>query len=123
MFAAAASHEAGRKVPALGPEPGSELWAFFTSYMLAPTLFIDEQVKSAMADGARQVVLLAAGLDSRAARLDYPSGVKVFEIDREPVLAFKSRLTIAWLAITLWRTTDRSVPGIPLRQEARMAGR
>jgi methyltransferase (TIGR00027 family) len=93
MFAAAASPEVGRKIPSLGPtpdKPRSELWAFLTSYILARTLFIDEQVESAIADGARQVVLLAAGLDSRAARLDYPGGIKVFEVDREPVLAFKS---------------------------------
>jgi methyltransferase (TIGR00027 family) len=98
MFAAAASHEVGRKIPGLGPttdKPGSELGAFLTSYMLVRTLFIDEQVMSAIADGARQVVLLAAGLDSRAARLDYPSDVKVFEIDREQVLGFKSAVLAA----------------------------
>jgi hypothetical protein len=30
-------------------------------------------------------------------------------------------LTIVWLAITLWRTTDRPVPGIRLRQEVPIA--
>ncbi len=31
-------------------------------------------------------------------------------------------LTIVWLAITLWRTTDRPDPGIRLRQEVQIAG-
>jgi len=31
-------------------------------------------------------------------------------------------LTVAWLAVTLWRTTGRPVPGIRLRQDVRIAG-
>ena len=42
-----------------------------------------------MTGGARQVVLLGAGLDSRAFRLDRPPGCVIFEIDREGVPAFK----------------------------------
>jgi methyltransferase (TIGR00027 family) len=38
---------------------------------------------------ARQIVLLAAGLDTRAYRLDWPSGAVVFEIDQPAVLARK----------------------------------
>jgi methyltransferase (TIGR00027 family) len=98
LFAAAASPDVGEKIPSLGPtpdKPRSELWEFLTSYILTRTLFIDEQVGGAIADGASQVVLMASGLDSRAARLDYPPGVKVFEIDREPVLAFKSAVLAA----------------------------
>ena len=36
--------------------------------------------------GIRQVVILAAGLDSRAYRLDWPAGTTVFEIDQPKVL-------------------------------------
>jgi methyltransferase (TIGR00027 family) len=39
--------------------------------------------------GLRQVVILAAGLDTRAFRLVWPEGVKVFEIDQPEVLAYK----------------------------------
>jgi len=35
-------------------------------------------------------VILAAGLDSRAYRLDWPSGTAVFEIDQPKVLAYKA---------------------------------
>jgi O-methyltransferase involved in polyketide biosynthesis len=37
----------------------------------------------------RQVVLLAAGLDTRAFRLDWPAGVRLFEVDLPEVLNFK----------------------------------
>ncbi len=42
----------------------------------------------------RQIVLLAAGLDSRAYRLDWPTGTTVFELDQPRVLEFK-RETLA----------------------------
>ncbi len=42
------------------------------------------------------MVLLAAGLDTRAYRLEWPSGVRVFEIDLPEVLSFKeARLSSA----------------------------
>jgi methyltransferase (TIGR00027 family) len=37
----------------------------------------------------RQIVILAAGLDSRAYRLDWPAGTTIFELDRPQVLEFK----------------------------------
>lgn len=40
-------------------------------------------------DGVRQVVLLAAGLDTRAFRLSWPTGTRVFEVDRPDVLGEK----------------------------------
>ncbi|MFF0462750.1 SAM-dependent methyltransferase [Streptomyces mexicanus] len=39
--------------------------------------------------GIRQLVVLAAGLDARAYRLDLPADTTVYEIDVEPVLRFK----------------------------------
>jgi len=39
--------------------------------------------------GVRQVVILAAGLDSRAYRLDWPAATTIFELDRPQVLDFK----------------------------------
>jgi methyltransferase (TIGR00027 family) len=39
-----------------------------------------------------QVVILAAGMDSRAYRLDLPAGTAVFELDRPEVLGLKERL-------------------------------
>lgn len=45
-----------------------------------------------LAAGARQVVLLAAGLDTRAQRLPWPPGTRLFELDLPPVLEFKDRV-------------------------------
>lgn len=45
------------------------------------TAFIDRQVSSLMASGAGQVVVLGAGLDTRAVRLARP-GVRFFEVDQ-----------------------------------------
>jgi methyltransferase (TIGR00027 family) len=40
----------------------------------------------------RQVVLLAAGLDTRAYRLDWPLSTRLFEIDQPDVLAYKEEV-------------------------------
>ncbi|MGW4384867.1 SAM-dependent methyltransferase, partial [Kitasatospora sp. NPDC004531] len=45
-----------------------------------------------LAAGVHQVVLLAAGLDTRAHRLPWPDGTRLFELDLPPVLAFKERV-------------------------------
>ena len=46
----------------------------------------------ATAAGAPQVVLLAAGLDARAFRLEWPTGTTIYEVDQPRVLAFKDRV-------------------------------
>ena len=56
------------------------------------TRFYDDALLAACADGTRQVVLLAAGLDARAFRLPWPSGVRLYELDLPPVLAFKEKV-------------------------------
>ncbi len=58
------------------------------------TRFFDDHLRAA-ATAAGQVVLLAAGLDSRAYRLPWPAGVRLFEVDLADVLAFKERVLAA----------------------------
>ncbi len=60
------------------------------NYMAARTAFIDDFHLDAANAGVRQVVILAAGLDSRAWRLSYPAGTKIFELDQPKVLEFKA---------------------------------
>lgn len=60
-----------------------------TSYMGSRTKYFDEFFLAAAADGIRQAVILAAGLDARAWRLAWPEGSVVYEIDQPRVLAFK----------------------------------
>jgi methyltransferase (TIGR00027 family) len=59
-------------------------------YMAARTSFFDGFFLDATRAGVRQVVILAAGLDSRAWRLPWPDGITVYELDQPSVLEFKS---------------------------------
>ncbi|MER5951862.1 class I SAM-dependent methyltransferase [Streptomyces sp. NPDC001904] len=69
------------------------LWGRFARYFGLRTRVLDDfLLQSVRTAGARQVVLLGAGLDARAFRLDWPPGSIVFEIDRTEVLAFKHKV-------------------------------
>ena len=56
------------------------------------TRFFDDFFVAAGAAGVRQAVIVAAGLDSRAYRLEWPQGTTVFEVDLPKVLEFKARV-------------------------------
>ncbi|KZS74065.1 SAM-dependent methyltransferase [Mycobacterium kansasii] len=84
------------------------------SYQAVRTNFFDTYFADAVADGIRQVVILASGLDSRAYRLDWPAGTTVYEIDQPQVLAYKSA-TLAGNGVTP-SAGRREVP-IDLRQD------
>ncbi|MFE7569569.1 class I SAM-dependent methyltransferase [Streptomyces sp. NPDC057539] len=75
--------------------PGGDanpLWGRFARYFGLRTRVLDDFLLRSVHSGARQVVLLGAGLDARAFRLDWPPGRVIFEIDREGVLAFKHKV-------------------------------
>jgi methyltransferase (TIGR00027 family) len=61
----------------------------FVNFQGARTKYFDEYFRRAAEAGVRQVVVLAAGLDSRAYRLSWPDGTTIFELDRPEVLNFK----------------------------------
>jgi methyltransferase (TIGR00027 family) len=74
-------------------DPGtSEGATVFPRLYGVQTRFFDEFFMSAAARGIRQAVIVAAGLDSRAYRLEWPSGTTVFEVDQPKVLEFKHRV-------------------------------
>jgi methyltransferase (TIGR00027 family) len=75
-----------REVPDGDANP---LWGRLARYFGLRTRVLDDHLLGSARAGARQVVLLGAGLDARAFRLDWPPGVVLFEVDREGVLAFK----------------------------------
>ncbi|MFF0465296.1 class I SAM-dependent methyltransferase [Streptomyces mexicanus] len=54
------------------------------------TKFLDDLLQQACASGIRQVVLLGAGMDSRAFRMDWPEGTRLFEVDTAAPLDFKA---------------------------------
>ncbi|MFJ9770389.1 class I SAM-dependent methyltransferase [Kitasatospora sp. NPDC101157] len=75
--------------------PGGDdnpLWGRFARYFGLRTRVLDDFLLRSAGAEAHQVVLLGAGLDTRAFRLDWPSDLTVFEIDRAGVLAFKQRV-------------------------------
>lgn len=82
--------------------------------MAVRTRFFDKLFTDAAAVGARQAVILAAGLDSRAYRLPWPDGTVVFEVDQPDVIEFKTR-TLAELGAE--PTADRRPVGIDLRED------
>ncbi len=59
-------------------------------YMACRTAFFDGFFLDAANAGVRQAVILAAGLDSRAYRLPWPDGMRVYELDQPKVLDFKA---------------------------------
>jgi methyltransferase (TIGR00027 family) len=64
--------------------------AHMVNYQAARTHFFDAYFQAAAAAGIRQHVILAAGLDSRAYRLDWPAGTSVYEVDQPKVLEYKA---------------------------------
>ncbi len=69
-------------------------------YIAIRTRYFDDFLAGAMATSgsiggaqpARQVVMLAAGLDTRAFRLSWPPGTRLFELDRPDLLAAKAEV-------------------------------
>lgn len=59
-------------------------------YLSLRTRFLDDALLVAVRErGIDQVVLLAAGMDTRAFRLPWPTGVVVYELDRDDVFDVK----------------------------------
>lgn len=61
----------------------------FVNFQGVRTRYFDSYFTRAAAHGVRQVVILAAGLDSRGYRLAWPDGTTIFELDQPQVLEFK----------------------------------
>jgi methyltransferase (TIGR00027 family) len=66
--------------------------AFNAQWVGVRTRFFDDFFIRASQSGIRQTVILAAGLDSRAYRLAWPSDHTVFEVDKPQVLEFKQQV-------------------------------
>jgi methyltransferase (TIGR00027 family) len=79
--------------PAQFSETDPELAEFvqtMTNFAASRTKFFDDFAATATGSGVRQFVSLAAGLDTRAWRLEHLAGAAVFEIDQPGVLGFKA---------------------------------
>ncbi|MGW5652725.1 SAM-dependent methyltransferase [Streptomyces humi] len=65
------------------------LWGRLARFFALRTRAFDDLLLDSAAAGNRQVVMLGAGLDTRAHRLEWPAGCTVFEVAQPEVLAFK----------------------------------
>jgi methyltransferase (TIGR00027 family) len=76
----------------LADPPSSQNATTFPRLYGVQTRFFDDFFVAATADGIRQAVIVAAGLDSRVYRLAWPAETTVFEVDQPKVLEFKTRV-------------------------------
>jgi len=95
--------------------------AALSSHAVTRTRFFDDYLLAATAGGIGQVVLLAAGLDTRAFRLPWPDDVRLFELDLPDVLAFKERVLVERSALAGCERTAIAVDlrtdwAVPLRR-------
>lgn len=95
-------------------EHGRRAHRLACDYQAVRTHFFDNYFVEAGSAGIRQVVILAAGLDSRAYRLDWPAGTTVYEIDQPQVVTYKTATLEAAGAAA--RATRRTVP-VDLRDD------
>jgi methyltransferase (TIGR00027 family) len=92
------------QVPDIDSNP---LWGRFARYFGLRTRVFDDFLVRQAHRGTRQIVLLGAGLDTRAFRLDWPAGQVIYEIDRGDVLAFKHDVLAVAAAVP--RTTRHPI--------------
>ena len=57
----------------------------FHEHIISRTRFIDDLIEKSTTEGVEQYVILGAGYDSRAHRLELPSSLKIFEVDQPEV--------------------------------------
>ena len=67
----------------------SDFGEHFVNFQGVRTRYFDTYFQAAAEAGVRQIVLVAAGLDSRGYRLPWRAGTVVFELDQPQVLQFK----------------------------------
>ncbi|MEV5832787.1 class I SAM-dependent methyltransferase [Nocardia sp. NPDC052112] len=93
------------------------LWTqipFTSGFIGYRSKFFDDFFLSAATAGVPQAVILAAGLDVRAYRLDWPKGEVVYEIDQPKVLEFKRQVLTESGAAS---RSDRRAVAVDLRDD------
>ncbi|APR77262.1 O-Methyltransferase involved in polyketide biosynthesis [Minicystis rosea] len=107
-FAAALAGDEGERWKG---DPRDE--AMLGAYIALRTRFFDDELLRAADSGVRQIVILAAGLDARAYRLEWPDGTHLFELDQPEVIDHKNGI------LTATRATPRCTRitmGVDLRK-------
>ncbi|WP_042394295.1 class I SAM-dependent methyltransferase [Streptacidiphilus carbonis] len=89
-FATAGGIGPDSPLPARDDEAARRRWLGVAFSIIIRTKFLDDLLEQASAAAVRQVVLLGAGMDSRAFRMDWPEGTRLFEVDTAEPLGFKA---------------------------------
>lgn len=97
-----------------GDQLGRRVHRVACDYQAVRTHFFDEYFGAAVDAGVRQVVILAAGLDARAYRLNWPAGTVVYEIDQPSVLEYKAGILQSHGAVP---TARRHAVAVDLRDD------
>jgi methyltransferase (TIGR00027 family) len=100
-----------------GDDQGQRAHRLSIDYQAVRTHFFDEYFADAVGaagSGIRQVVILAAGLDSRAYRLDWAAETAVYEVDQPKVLEYKARILESHGAVP---TAHRRTVAVDLRDD------
>lgn len=80
--------------------------------MVLRTRFFDDFLQDVVNNNnVRQIILMAAGLDTRAFRLSWPQNTRIFELDQTAVLEYKEQILRLALAEP---TCDRSVVSVDI---------
>jgi methyltransferase (TIGR00027 family) len=98
-------------------EPGPRMrtvGAMFSVHVVIRTKFYDDYLLAAAAAGCRQVVVPAAGLDTRAFRLDWPAGTRLFELDLPDLLEYKEKVLATQDAVP---RCERRAIAVDLRED------
>lgn len=90
------------------------LLSWMSDYMAVRSRYFDDWFHNACAAGVEQAVILAGGLDTRAFRMDWPRGMRLFEIDQPKVLEFKDSVLAEHGATA---KCERHTVGIDLRAD------
>ncbi|MEV3903818.1 SAM-dependent methyltransferase [Mycobacterium sp. NPDC050551] len=88
----------GPTAPAGAAETWTRLQAMAEAMYEGRTIgvrLVDDDLTTWVAAGNRQIVLLGAGLDSHAFRLDWPGPARLFEVDLPPIFGFKEPVLAA----------------------------
>lgn len=78
------------------------------------TLSYDDYLLAATDDGARPLVVLGAGLDTRAHRIAWPPDTRLLEFDQPPMLAYRQAVPAEHAARA---ECDRIAVGVDLRDD------
>lgn len=97
----------------MGKQTAGAETASMQQYFAVRTRFLDECCLIAAREyGCRQVVILAAGLDTRAFRLPWPDHTELFELDRPELFAVKEETLSSHVP-----TAERRVVAVDLRED------